>query len=69
MTPEFEQLKNDPDLEHENGPGGTIIVLDGNQYCVIGPEFVSMDEGDGYAFGRTREEALANYAARTKTTE
>lgn len=64
MTPEFEQLKNDPDLESEPGPGGTLIFPDGDGYCVVGPEFVSMDESDGYAFGETREQAIANYAER-----
>jgi hypothetical protein len=64
MTIEFERLANDPDLESEHGPGGTLIFLDGGQYCVIGPEFVSMEESDCYAFGTTREEAIANYAAR-----
>ena len=64
MTPEFELLKYDPDLESEPGPGGTLIFIDGDQYCVVGPEFVSMEESDCYAFGATRAEAIANYAAR-----
>lgn len=55
-------LKNDPDLEAEDGPGGTLIFLDGNQYCVVGPDFVSTEESDCYAFGTTREQAIANYA-------
>ena len=62
MTTEFEMLKNDPDLEAPRGPGGTLIFLDGDQYCVIGPEFVSMEESDCYAFGATSERAIANYA-------
>ena len=62
MTPEFEALKNDPDLQAELGPGGTLIFHDGDQYCVLGPGFVSMEESDCYAFGATREEAIANYA-------
>ena len=62
MTPEFERLKSDPDLETTPGPGGTLIVLDGDQYCVVGPEFVSIEESDCYAFGGTREQAIANYA-------
>ena len=62
MTPEFEALKNDPDLQAERGPGGTLIFHDGDQYCCVGPEFVSMEESDCYAFGATREEAIANYA-------
>ena len=61
MTPEFEMLKNDPDLEAERGPGGTLVFLDGNQYCVVGPEFISIEESDCYAFGATRDEAIANY--------
>ena len=65
MTPEFEQLRNDPDLEATPGPGGTLIFLDGEQYCVVGPEFVSTEESDGYAFGATREEAIANYSLKT----
>ena len=64
MTIEFERLASDPDLESEPGPGGTLIFLDGGQYCVIGPAFVSMEESDCYAFGATREEAIANYSAR-----
>ena len=66
MTPEFEQLKNDPDLEAEPGPGGTLIFLDGDGYCVVGPEFVSVEESDCYAYGETREQAIANYAAKSR---
>ena len=62
MTPEFEAIKHDPDLQAEPGPGGTLIFLDGDQYCVIGPEFVGIEDGGGCAFGATREEAIANYA-------
>ena len=53
MTAEFEAIRNDPDLQAERGPGGTLIFLDGDQYCVVGPGFVSTEEGDGYAFGST----------------
>jgi len=67
MTPEFEILKNDPDLQSEPGPGNTLIFNDGDQYCCVGPEFVSMDEGEGLAFGATREEAIANYLNREST--
>jgi hypothetical protein len=66
MTPEFEQLRNDPDLQSEPGPGGTLIFLDGSSYCVVGPDFVSLGESDCYAFGDTREQAIANYAARRR---
>ena len=62
VTPEFELLSNDPDLESEPGPGGTLIFLDGGQYCVVGPEFVSIEESDCYAVGSTRQEALENYS-------
>jgi hypothetical protein len=62
MTDEFEALMNDPDLESVRGPGGTLILIDGEQYCVVGPEFVSIEESGCYAFGATREEAIANYA-------
>jgi hypothetical protein len=65
MTPEFERLKNDPDLEAERGPGGTLIFLDGDQYCVVGSEFVSTEESDCYAFGATKEEAITNYSLKT----
>ncbi|MBP9663398.1 MAG: hypothetical protein KBD94_02165 [Pyrinomonadaceae bacterium] len=61
MTPEFEQLKNDPDLESTPGPGGTLIFIDGDQYCVIGPDFISMEESTNYAHGPTKPQALANY--------
>ncbi len=64
MTPEFEMMKNDPDLEAERGPGGTLIFIDGDQYCVVGPEFISMEESDCYALGETREQAIANYAVK-----
>ena len=53
MTAEFEQLRNDPDLEAEPGPGGTLIFQDGGGYCVVGPEFVSVEESDCYAYGET----------------
>ena len=66
MTPEFELLRHDPDLEAEPGPEGTLIFLDGESYCVVGPEFVSVEESDCYAFGDTREQAIANYGARMK---
>jgi len=62
MTHEFEMMKNDPDLEATAGPGETLVFLDGDQYCVVGPEFVSMEESDCYAFGATKEIAFANYA-------
>jgi hypothetical protein len=62
MTPEFEMLANDPDIQAERGPGGAIVFLDGDQYCVVGPEFVSTEESECYAFGQTREQAIANYA-------
>ena len=63
-TEEFELLRNDPDLQSEPGPFGTLIFLDGDAYCVVGPEFVDMAESDCVAFGATREQAIANYAAR-----
>jgi hypothetical protein len=61
MTPEFFQLKNDPDLESEPGPRGTLIFLDGDQYCVVGPDFVSTEESECYAFGATPQQAITNY--------
>lgn len=64
MTPEFEMMAADPDLQSEKGPGGTLIFLDGDQYCVIGRDFVSMEESDCYAFGSSRADAIANYAAK-----
>ncbi len=67
MTPEFEMMMHDPDLEAARGPGGTLIFLDGDQYCVVGPEFNSTEESDCYAFGSTREEAIANYALKMGT--
>jgi len=65
MTQEFQMLAEDPELPAERGPGGTLIFVDGGQYCVVGPGFVSMNESDCYAFGSTREEAIANYALKT----
>ncbi len=66
MTEEFESMKNDPDLEATNGPSGTLVFIDGEQYCVVGAQFVSMEESDCYAFGSTREDAIANYAMKTR---
>ncbi len=65
MTPEFELLKCDPDLEADPGPGGTLIFRDGDGYCVVGQEFKSVEESDCYAFGPTREQAIANYALKS----
>ena len=65
MTQEFQKLADDPDLESERELAGTLIFLDGGQYCVVGPGFVSMEESDCYAFGSTKEEAIANYALKT----
>lgn len=62
MTPEFEMLMHDPDLDATRGPGGTLIFIDGDQYCVVGPEFVSIEESECFAFGATKKEAVANYA-------
>ncbi|MGI8812418.1 MAG: hypothetical protein ACR2IH_07805 [Pyrinomonadaceae bacterium] len=59
-------LQHDPDLEAERGPGGTLIFLDGQHYCVVGSEFVSVAESDCYAFGETRDQAIANYAMKRK---
>lgn len=64
VTLEFQMMLRDPDLDSERGPGGTLIFADGGQFCVIGPEFVSMEESECYGFGSTRAEALANYAAK-----
>ena len=61
MTKEFERMVHDPDLEATRGPSGTLVFIDGDQYCVVGPEFISTEESDCYAFGATREEAIANY--------
>jgi hypothetical protein len=68
MTAEFEALMHDPDLESERGPGGTLIFRDGSQYCVVGPDFVSTEESDCYAFGETKAAAIANYALKTNIT-
>ena len=67
MTPEFEAIKNDPDLQAEPGPAGTLIFLDGDQYCCVGSQFESMEESDCYAFGSTKGAAIANYAARARS--
>jgi len=57
---------NDPDLESEPGPDGTLIFLDGEAFCVVGPEFTTIEESSDYAHGPTRAQAIANYAARHK---
>jgi hypothetical protein len=49
-------------VEAVAGPGGTLVFLDGEQYCVVGPDFVSTGESDCYAFGASPEQAIANYA-------
>ena len=67
MSIEFEMMINDPDLQSTRGPGGTLVFLDGEQYCVVGPEFVSVEESDCYAFGATREQAIANYAMKQES--
>ncbi len=66
MTSEFEMLRNDPDLQSMPGPHGTLVFLDGDQYCCVGPKFVSTEQSDCYAFGSTKEEAIANYAAKMR---
>ena len=66
MTNEFRALMSDPDLEKSVGPGGTLVFQDGDQFCVVGPDFVSMEESDCYAFGTTKEEAIANYALKMR---
>ncbi len=66
MSPEFERLLIDPDVESERGPGGTLIFIDGDQYCVIGRDFVSMEESDCWAFGHTKQQALSNFALKMK---
>ncbi len=65
MTRQFQILVDDPDLEAERGPAGTLIFVDGGQYCVVGPDFVSIEESDCYAFGATKKEAIANYSFKT----
>lgn len=55
---------HDPDLQATRGPGGTLIFEDGEGFCVVGPEFVSVEESECYAYGETREKAIANYAAK-----
>jgi hypothetical protein len=62
MTEQFEMMMHDPDLETTRGPGGTLVFVDGEQYCVVGPNFISIEDSDCYAFGSTKEEAVANYA-------
>ncbi len=47
-------LMHDPDLEATRGLGGTLMFLDGAQYCVVVPDFVSVEESDCYAFGSTK---------------
>lgn len=66
MTPEFERLKEDPDLQAERGPSGTLVFQDGDGYCVVGPEFVSVEESDCFAYGETRERAIANYESKMR---
>lgn len=67
MTSEFEMLRSDPDVESIDGPDNTLIFLDGEQYCVIGQDFVSMEESDCYAFGSTKDEAIANYRSKVRS--
>jgi hypothetical protein len=66
VTDEFKMLMNDPDLEKSIGPRGTLVFRDGDQFCVIGRDFVSMEESDCYAFGATKQEAISNYGRKMK---
>lgn len=66
MTPAFEMLMHDPDLETTRGPDGTLVFLDGDQYCIVGPDFVSIEESDCFAFGATKDEAMSNYKLKTR---
>jgi hypothetical protein len=61
-TEQFIQLRDDPDIECERGPRGTLIFSDGEGFCVVGPDFVDTTVSDCYAYGSTREQALLNYA-------
>lgn len=50
--------------DHLDAPWWKIKVLkDGNAWCCIGLEFENLQESDCYAFGDTRDEAIANYGA------
>ncbi|HJS52590.1 MAG TPA: hypothetical protein VJ781_11870 [Pyrinomonadaceae bacterium] len=66
MTDEFKIMKDDPDLQATRGPGGTLVFVDGDQYCVVGPEFVSIEVSDCYAFGETKDQAISNYAMKMR---
>ena len=66
MTPEFERLRADPDVEAEEGPGGTLVFEDGEGFCVVGPRFTGVEDGQDMAYGRTRAEAIANYAMKRR---
>lgn len=61
MSEQFESLRNDPDLQAEPGPHGTLIFVDGDQYCVVGPDFIDMQESSCVSFGSTKQEAILNY--------
>jgi hypothetical protein len=37
------------------------VFMDGNAWCCIGLGFVSLQASDNYAFGESREQAIANY--------
>lgn len=64
MTHEYEILLNDPDLQAERGPHGTLIFQYGEQFCVAGQELTDHHDPDSYTVGDTREEALIKYFER-----
>ena len=57
MMPEFEKLKKSTGSQATHGPGGTLIFLDGDQYCVVAG-IVSTEISDCYAFGEPKKRRL-----------
>jgi hypothetical protein len=60
-TTEFNKYKNDPELNAELLPDGSLVFEDGGGYMVIGPNFVSVADSEDFAYGDDREDAIENY--------
>lgn len=58
---QFKQFRDDPELNAELLPDGSLAFEDGAGFMVIGPDFISVADSEDFAYGDSREEAIANY--------
>jgi hypothetical protein len=63
-TREFEIFTSSAEIDGELLDDGTFVYRDSGTYLVIGPEFRSIEHGDDWSWGMTRDEAIANYQYR-----